>query len=549
MPGFVSEFDVVVVGSGAAAMAAASAAVAGGSRVVVLEKAADPGGTTAKSSGAYWVPNNSFLRQRGIDDPRDDAVKLMARISYPFMYDPEAPRLGLPERAFRLLEAFYDTASVAIDDLAAIGALRSMPQPLFGEQVGDVDWAIPEYHADLAENKAPYGRSLLPDMDLMSGVLPGAEIVRQLRAFVESKGVEIRTGHRVTGLVTSDGRVTGVEVEHDGGPSAIGGRAVVFGSGGFTHDRAKATSYLRGPIFGGCAVPTNTGDFIDIAAGVGAEMGNLANAFWSQSALEPTLREGFVEWDEDIFCPFGDSMVIVNKHGRRVACEKAMYQERTRSHFTLDAATDDYPNLVQFMVWDQAVADYDQFHIYRYPVPMPGDSSPYVLQGATWAELAQRIDGRLQEIAHRASGGAVVGPSVRLADDFAPNLQATINRFNGFAERGVDDDFGRGSTPIQVAWGSVPRPGERTPNATMRPFSASGPYYCILLAPGTLDTCGGPVVDERARVLRPGGAAIPGLYGAGNCVASLTGEGYWSAGSTLGPALAFGWTAGREARG
>src|SRR5439155_8806461 len=114
------------------------------------------------------------------------------------------------------------------------------------------------------ENKAPYGRSLLPDMDLMSGVLPGAEIVTQLRRFAEAHGVEVRTGHRVTGVVMADGAVAGVEAELDGRLVAIGAPALVFGSGGFTHSREKATGYLRGPIFGGCAVPTNTGDFIDI---------------------------------------------------------------------------------------------------------------------------------------------------------------------------------------------------------------------------------------------------------------------------------------------
>ncbi|MCU1451987.1 MAG: fumarate reductase/succinate dehydrogenase flavoprotein domain protein [Acidimicrobiales bacterium] len=543
-----SEYDVVVVGSGAAAMAAASSAVASGRSVAVLEKAAQGGGTTAKSSGAYWIPNNSFLRARGLEDPRDDALKLMARIAFPSAYDPDSPHLGLTARAHRLIEAFYDEASTVIDELATAGALRSMQQPLFGEQVGDVDWAIPEYHADLSENKAPYGRSLLPEMDLMSGVLPGFEIVRQLRAFVEGKGVQIQTERRVTGLITENDAVVGLEVEvANGSAIAIGARSVVFGTGGFTHDRSKVASFLRGPIFGGCAVPTNTGDFIDIAAGVGAELGNLANAFWSQSALEPTLETGCVDWDQDIFCPFGDSMVVVNKHGRRVASEKAMYQERTQSHFVYDAVGTDYPNLVQFMIYDRAVAEYEPFHIYRYPVPMPGTDATYVIQGATWSELAENIDRRLAEIAHRATGDSVIGPTVRLNPSFARNLAETVGRFNDFAARGVDDDFGRGSTSIQLAWGSVPRPGERQPNATMRPLAAEGPYYCILLAPGTLDTCGGPVVDERARVLRPGGEAIQGLYGAGNCVASLTGEGYWSAGSTLGPALTFGWKAGREA--
>jgi hypothetical protein len=199
------------------------------------------------------------------------------------------------------------------------------------------------------------------------------------------------------------------------------------------------------------------------------------------------------------------------------------------------------------MIWDVAVADYDQFHIYRYPVPEPGASSPYVLSGATFDELAQEISERLDRLRRRVGVSSVMGPSVRLSPDFAANLEATVGRFNGFAETGVDVDFHRGETPIQVAWGSVPRGSETRRNPTMRPFAPQGPYYAILLSGGTLDTCGGPVIDDTGSVLRPAGERIGGLFGAGNCVASPTGQAYWSAGSTLGPALTFGYLAGTAA--
>jgi 3-oxosteroid 1-dehydrogenase len=71
----------------------------------------------------------------------------------------------------------------------------------------------------------------------------------------------------------------------------------------------------------------------------------------------------------------------------------------------------------------------------------------------------------------------------------------------------------------------------------MYPFRESGPYYCVLICGVVLDTNGGS--NAASQVLRPDGSAIPGLYGAGNCVASVACDGYMSLGSSLGLAAMF----------
>ena len=106
-------------------------------------------------------------------------------------------------------------------------------------------------------------------------------------------------------------------------------------------------------------------------------------------------------------------------------------------------------------------------------------------------------------------------------------------------------DFHRGETPMEKAWQGPSR--STTGNRTMYPMTLDGPYYCAILGPATLDTCGGPVIGPDARVLRPDGSPIPGLFGAGNCIASPAGQAYWGAGGTLGPAITFGFIAGRNA--
>ncbi len=521
--------DVVVVGSGAAAYAAAVSARSQGGNVLMLEKAAAAGGTTAKSGGVYWIPNNSFMRTAGLTDPKPDALKYMARLAHPAIYDPTSPTLGLSQLQFNLIDAFYDNGSVVVDALAKLGATSVWSAPgLGGHQHGD-----PDYDADLPEDKAPHGRHVRPP----SG--GGAGLIAGLQGVAKKQNVPLLLEHRVTKLFrNANGEVVGVQAQNGSKTVAIRARrGVVFGSGGFTQNPDMARAYLRGPIFGGCAVPTNTGDFVQIGIDVGAQLGNMTHAFWAENPLEQALQNSSVP--NDIWLPFGDSMIYVNRYGRRVTNEKMVYNERTQVHFDWSATGREYPNLVLMMVYDAAVANNPLNWAFRYPIPMPGVTSPFVISGSTLQELAQNIDARLATYTTRTGG-------YRLDPSFAANLAKEIDRFNAFAAAGKDDEFRRGETEIQVAWSGPARAGN-TKNPTMAAFSSSGPYYCILIGGGTLDTKGGPRINAKAQVLDTQDKPIPGLYGAGNCIASAAGQAYWSAGGTLGPALTFGYLAGVNA--
>ncbi len=538
------ETDVVVVGTGAAAFAAAVTAVQAGSQAIILEKAGNAGGTTIISGNGYWIPNNSKMNALDLGpDPKDDAVALMARLSYPQLYDPESPTLGLPQLNYDLISTYYDTGADMLDTFEQWGALYSMIQPGFGYSGKPVEWGDPDYHADLPEDKAPFGRLLLPDAQKGgSGTIP-----QQMQAWTDKKDVPVLLQHRVVGVFqNSKGEVVGVQSENEGKQLAIRARkGVVFGSGGFTQDPIKSLNYLRGPVFAGCGVPSNTGDFVDIGLALGAELGNMANAFWLEVPLEMALRSPSLP-GTDVWIPWGDSMVMVNKYGDRVTTEKMPYNERSQIHHYWNPALTEFSNLVMFMIYDDAVAQDPTNFPFRYPVPPPGKDADYVIKGDTWEELAKNIDARLDSVRGQQSVSARIGPDVKLADNFVDKLGATIQRFNGFAENGVDEDFGRGSTPIQVAWGSGTQRFGQLKNPTMAPFAANGPYYCIMLGGATLDTKGGPVIDTEGRVQHVNGGAIPGLYGAGNCIASVAGQAYWSGGGTIGPALVYGYRAGQN---
>jgi hypothetical protein len=533
--------DVVVVGAGGSGFVAAVTAASKGSSVIMLEKASIYGGTTAKA-GSWWIPNNSIMRKAGLTDPKPDAMKYMVRLSFPTLYDPASPTLGLPQLDYSLIEACYDSGPVMID---AIGALGAPQKPGGWVLAADGTYGGPapgasttvDYHAELPEDKAPRGRKLTA---VEGG--NGAGLIKQLKAIVDKQKTPLLLDHAVTRVFRNgDGQVVGVEAKNGNTTVTVrANKAVIFGSGGFTHNAEMRQNYLRGPMFPSCAVLTNTGDFVNIGIQLGAALGNMNNAWWAQNAFEQTTVNSSVP--NDIFMPFGDSMIMVNKYGRRVVNEKQVYNERTQAHFYWDPSRSEYPNLLLFQVWDDHVAKNPNGGGGRDPIPAPGVESPLVVHGATWDELAKNIDTRLAKYVTFTGG-------LRLDSSFAGTLKDAINRFNGFAASGKDLDFGRGETPIQQIWSGPPSLHNRTgssPNATMAAFDG-GPYHAAILGAGTLDTKGGPRINVKGQVIDTAGKPIPGLYGAGNCIASPAGQAYWSAGGTLGPGMTFGYLAGINA--
>ncbi len=290
------------------------------------------------------------------------------------------------------------------------------------------------------------------------------------------------------------------------------------------------------PAFGGCAALTNEGDFVRISGRVGAQLRNMAHAWLCPIPLERAVARR--PDMSGMFSVAGDSMIFVDKHGRRVVNEKLQYNELAQAFFAWDADAAEYPNLVLFQIWDQRSQDGSASDEYGRLIAPPGADDAHVVRGATLDDLAAGLRDRLARYAGVTGGLALTG-------DFVANLRATIVRFNGFARAGVDEDFGRGERPVQLLFNGdvAEQPGGTNP--TMWPIADSGPYYAALVTGGTLDTKGGPKTDTEGRVLDDLDAPIPGLYGVGNCVASVSGASYWAGGATLGPIIAFLYRAAR----
>ena len=113
----------------------------------------------------------------------------------------------------------------------------------------------------------------------------------------------------------------------------------------------------------------------------------------------------------------------------------------------------------------------------------------------------------------------------------------TVERFNGSARAGIDEDFHRGESAYDQYY------SDRTnkPNPSLGE-PAHPPYYAVKMVPGDLGTKGGVRTDVHSRALRDDGTVIEGLYATGNVSAPM-GHTYPGPGCTIGPAMAFGYLA------
>ena len=126
----------------------------------------------------------------------------------------------------------------------------------------------------------------------------------------------------------------------------------------------------------------------------------------------------------------------------------------------------------------------------------------------------------------------------------ADALEHTVKRFNDFAAKGLDPDFGRGQSAYNDCLGD---PGYRT-NAALGPLDKA-PYYATRVVPADVGTCGGLVANEYAQVLDENDRVIEGLYATGNITATVMGRNYLGAGGSIAYTMVFGYVAARHAAG
>lgn len=556
------QFDVVVVGSGAGGMTAAICAHDLGQSVVVLEKSDQCGGTSAISGGAAWVPCNHLIAASGGTDSYDDALIYLKAATRGMVsearlraYLDHAPRMVryLEERTrlrYRAMAQYsdyypqlpgakpgYRTLDPVPFDAAQLGdEFRRMRPPTPGTLIaGRVAMTAGEARILLCKEKG-WIALILRRMARYWLDLPwrfrtkrdrrltlGSALIGSLRRSLMDRNIPLWLDTPLESLVADARRVAGVVAIQQGKPLRIGAqRGVILAAGGFEHNQAMREQYLPKPTRAEWTVtpPENTGDAIRAASKLGAGLALMDHAWWA-----PTIFVAGKEKRRALFVERAlPGCAMVNRLGRRFVDEAAPYSDIVSSMYADQEKTG--ANLPAWLVFD---AEFRR----KYPCGplLPAVVRPDSALPKHWADTVYFKADSLERLAER------IGVD-------AKGLAETIQRMNEYAASGRDPEFGKGGNDFDRYYGDR----NVKPNPCLAPI-AKPPYYAMRIDAGDIGTKGGLLTDEYARVLREDGQPIPGLYATGNTSAAVMGPSYPGAGSTIGPAMTFGFIAAHHLAG
>lgn len=548
------ETDIVIVGSGAAGLTAAITARQLGLEALVLEKTAHFGGTTAYSGGAPWIPCNHVMQRIGLSDTREAAqTYLKAVLGEAFIpelvdtYLDEAPRMlkFMEEHSHVRFKPFplpdYES------DLPGAARCRSLLTEefdgrLLGRRLSELRMPLPQLM--LFGSMQVEGADIHPMRNALRTWTGFRHTARVMRRFVmdrlrHGRGTRIVNGNALAArlfhsaiesgatlwnnapalelLQRADGSVEGVVVQHGGQKVQVRARrGVLLATGGYGANEKLRQRFI--PMAGhhvSLQPEGNTGDGVRMGQTAGGfhDPAHAGDCIWTPVSVHRPAGGGAPVPYPHIFIDRAmPGCIAVDPGGRRFVNEGSSYQNFvstmhqrgfTRVHLIADR---------EFLrKYGLGLARPFPFSVQRYI------DDGYLFEAPTLEELARRIG----------------VPAAALA--------RTVQRYNEHAARGEDPDFGKGIDAHSRFRGDA----THAPNPSLAPIGA-GPYYAIAVQPGDLSTVGGLSTNARAQVLDAQGREIPGLYAAGLDMNSMMRGRYPGGGSSIGPAMTFGYIAAQQ---
>lgn len=467
---------MIVVGAGGGGLCTTISAAQHGARVHLIDKQPRIGGMLHIANGEFSGAGTRRQRERGIDDDPERHFEDVLRLSH-----------GKVDRDLAWLSVSLQGETVDwLDDLG-FEFHPATPGLVHGHEV----YSVPRTYWGVE-----YGRSVLRVLE------------RQLAPLVESGQVTLHLNTRVTKLLTTAGRVTGVQVDSVDGTEAerrIDGDVVVLATGGYDANLRLRNQFLPEhchSVLIGC-LDHATGDGLQMARELGAAVSR-DGVFLPVMGLIPDpdrpgfavdYREAFLELAPAYRTPYE---IWVNQRGERFV------PEDTTSPELRERALLEQPDVTMHVIFDQAA-------VASAPVPLirnPGGdwdaerfaqacrTSPWITRADTLEELARQLR---------------IDPAA---------LARTVERYNAAVASGTDPDFGRTVLPAPIA---------------------SGPFYAVTSVAASILSRDGLRVNSEMEVLDEGGNPIGGLYAVGEVLGNnvFAGDNYVG-GMSITPAMTLG---------
>lgn len=557
--------DVLIVGSGAGGLSAAVTAAHHRQKVLVVEKEPVFGGTTARSGGWMWVPGNAPAKRAGVQDSAEKARIYMeheagehfdaARVDAFLSQGPKAVEFYEQNTSlqFDLGPTFADyhpdapggmpggrsIVAKPFDGRELRQEIKRLRPPLqeitfLGMMIGSGKELLHFFNVTRSPVSAFYVGKLflkfLRDMAFHGRpmrLMNGNALVGRLAKSCFDLNVPIWTQSPVRKLVKDDsGRVVGAEVNTPSGPVLVrAAKGVVLAAGGFPQDPVRRKKLFphapSGYEHASPAPPGNTGDGLRMAEEIGATVDEtLPHAAAWVPISRPVKPDGTLGTFPHFVDRSKPGVIAVTRSGRRFVNEANSYHDFCQAMYS--RCTEEGGEVCAYFIADHRT--FRKYGLgYAKPAPVPFKSqikSGYLIEAQTIPELAAKIGAEPEQ------------------------LRKTVQDFNLHARKGEDPEFQKGSTAYNRSLGDP----EHKPNPCVAPVQ-KGPFYAVKLVIGDLGTFAGVRCDENARVLNEDGKPIQGLYAAGNDAASIMGGNYPGGGITLGPAITFGYIAGRHLSG
>ena len=556
------EVDILVAGAGPGGMTAGLVAALEGLDVLICEKSEQVGGTGATSAGTLWIPANTQNQEAGYPDSAEDAASYLNALIGDGGADPRrAAYLADGPKVIDDLVARTELAFVACGPHpdyrnnvpgAASAGRAIMPEVFDGRLLGrdfarvrppieefmllggmmagklDITRLLGRFQSvgNFVNSAGLVLRYLVDRLRFARGtrLVMGNALIGRLYYSLKQNSVPVLFGAALSDLVAEDDRIAGAVLETAAGQVRVRARrGVVLATGGFAHNEALRRAFMPEPVpVHSMAVAENTGDGLAIGKRIGGKLEagrNKQGGLWTPVSLTKRKDGTTGLYPHIILDRAKPGLIAVNAEGRRFVNEAVSYHDFVEGMFRANELS---PAIPCHIICDAPfVRKYGLGNIH----PGTTNLAPFVGEG--YVRVADTIEALAVDL------------------DIDPKtLAESIARHNRFAMDGSDPDFGKGDTELNRFNGDP----EHHPNPCLGPIETA-PFVALEIWPAELACSTGLTTNADAQVVDEADAPIAGLYACGNDMDSIMVGTYPGPGTTLGPALVFGYRAAKHAAG